>query len=150
MPREGHDPAWILRYTRAYGGGVRTYPSGAWRALAIPLLVVAGGYFFFGGVGAVVGGLASFFLVRVAAFSLPPVPTRRARLEVRQNDLSMELDFIKGSPDPSERGRESKDRRVAELERELGLVEAELAGRYEDWRRFLEDRQGGDGGRRVR
>ena len=63
----------------------------------LPALGVALGVVYFafgGGLSGVVTILLSvwiFWSIRMSFRKLPPVPTRRARLEVRQNDLRMEI-----------------------------------------------------------
>lgn len=97
-----------------------------------------------GGLIAVAATVLAIWTLRVGVRKLPPVPTRRAGLEVRQNDLRMEIhqvevfwEEIVGRAGGTAEAREAARARLRELRRELDRVEDELADRYEDWRGFL-------------
>ena len=134
----------------------------------LPALGVALGVVYFAAFGGAISALVTawvsfwvFWGIRMSFRKLPPVPTRRARLEVRQNDLRMEMDLVETFREEINAraaagvlGRlfangffraelfrsETAEARLMRLRQELEWVENELAAHYADWREFLDER----------
>ena len=136
---------------------------GALILLSIVPILGAVHFVFGGGVLAAVIALVFIWSIRMSFRKLPPVPTRRARLEVRQNDLRMEMHEVEAFREEINAraaagvlGRlfangffraelirsETAEARLVRLRQELEWVENELAARYADWRQFLDGKTG--------